>query len=235
MAGATAGAASGAAAPCDVKAAAPVAIGTQRVSGRARFQCAAQHHGVMFTLTLQVKPGKRWEPALRHHTSYGTVAARRLYSVRRGRTCVPGTWRTRAVLTVGGRKSTAVSGTAQMTCGLPVVGASCDSTAQTPTVVNGQVIASGTVKCAAKASLGVDVQLQLYFNGQWNVYAEHQDGGFTADANTTYTFATHPAPCPADTAPNQPPPPDQYRTLFSVDSGRGPVTKISPPIVLSCS
>lgn len=112
--------------------------------------------------------------------------------------------------------------------------ASCPPSPQPPTSANGQISASGTVTCSAHATLDVDLQLQVYNNGSWQQASDVGRGGFDAAANTTYSFTTPATACGPPPSPGAPPPPpEQWRSSMMVDAGTGPITNVSPVVVLT--
>lgn len=132
----------------------------------------------------------------------------------------------------------ATSATAEITCSghhaPPGSTASCPPDPQSPTSDNGQISASGTVTCSARATLNIDLQLQVYYNGGWLRQSDTGRGGFDAAANTPYSFTTPATACgPPEPPGSPPPPPEQYRSLMTVDTGAGPITKTSPVVVLT--
>ncbi len=134
--------------------------------------------------------------------------------------------------------SQTTSRTVQIACsgrnGMPGPTASCQPNPQSPTSDNGRMSASGTVSCSSRATLNLDLQLQVYYNGSWQQVSDTGRSGFNAAANTTYTFTTTPTPCGPPPSPGSPPPPpEQWRSFMMVDGGTGPITKVSPVVVLT--
>lgn len=129
------------------------------------------------------------------------------------------------------------SRTVEISCsghGGPSSNASCDPQPQSPVSTNGHITASGTVRCSVRATLAIDLRLQVYFNGGWEDQAFASRGNFDAAANTTYSFTTSPpTACSAPQPGAPPPPPEQYRAQMTVNAGRAPITKTSPVVVLT--
>lgn len=117
---------------------------------------------------------------------------------------------------------------------MPNPNAVCQPDPQSPTSDNGQISASGTVTCSARATLNIDLQLQVYYNGSWQQASDTADSGFDAAANTTYSFTTPATVCGPPPSPGSPPPPpEEWRSFMLIDAGSGPITNISQVVVLT--
>lgn len=129
------------------------------------------------------------------------------------------------------------SRTTQVSCsghGQPSSNASCDLQPQTPVSTDGHITGSGAVRCSARATLSIQIELQVYFNSSWEEQAFAMSTNFAAAANTTYSFTTSPpTPCSAPQPGAPPPPPEQYRTQMMVSTAQAPITKTSPVVVLT--
>lgn len=220
-------------APCKVAASSPVHIGAVPgggVRGKGRFRCAHGQKHASFAVIVELRSGSRWVVRARGRITDRTVVGGRTYTLAKSRDCFPARYRTRAALTVGRRTMRAVSSVSKMTCGPPAAGSvSCDTEAQMPAIVNGQAVATGTVKCSESVSLFVDLQLQIFLDGRWNSAGEIQKGNFDARRDTTYTFTTPPFSCLHT--------PSQYRTALTVHInvvGSRTITKTTPIVELDC-
>jgi hypothetical protein len=214
-------------APCKVTPAAPVAVGTTGVKAHARFSCRRGRRAVSFTLLLQVKQRGRWIPHAARRRFYRRVHPGRAYGIGRASPCVAGAWRARGELFVGGHFIRATSRSVEIPCINGPGEGSCVGVPQPPTFVNGQVAGSGTVRCASRATIFFDLQVQVLFNGAWTEYSAFGAGNFRADGEKPYTFNTRPAACLHNGQTYQ------YRTLFTVGA-RETVTKTSDTVTSSC-
>jgi len=219
-------------APCQVAAPPPVHEGALfggRVNGKGSFYCAPGQKLANFAVIVELKTkgGTRWVRPRVARRTYPAVAATRRYSLAKSVPCFPASYRTRAVLTVGGRTSRAVSAVSRVTCAAaPGYGASCNVEAQTPALVNGQAVGTGTVNCSQSGPLAVNLELELFLDGRWNPVGEFHKVPVDAHGGTTYTFTTPPFSCP--------PTPEQYRTVMSVSPLNTTITKTSAVVALNC-
>ncbi|MFL5911541.1 MAG: hypothetical protein ACJ768_13330 [Gaiellaceae bacterium] len=184
-------------------------------------------------MTLQTLKSGRWLTYLKAGSTYGKVATGKTYTLPRNAVCAPGTYRTRSVLKVGKRTGHAVSSPAHISCsGGPKL--SCDVEPQPPSMESGGVVATGTITCNQSTDLAMDLQLQVFNQGQWTLVGEYSCGGSGCPAPTPeggmekWSFRTNPFPCGAGA------PSEQFQTVLRGSTIAGDVTKTTPTVPFNC-
>ena len=227
---------------CRLSAAAPT-LAKDHVTGNGSIRCGTSR-AVHFHIETQSRQAGRWG-TFGSFDGYANLAAGRTDHVTtRPANCAGfGTAEMRTTLRLVSLKNfrhvlvSVHSRPVEISCsghGGPGSNASCDPQPQTPVSTNGHITASGTVRCSARATLDIDLRLQVYFNGGWEDQAFAQRSNFAAAANTTYSLTTSPpTACSAPQPGAPPPPPEQYRAQMMVNAGQTPIKKTSPTIVLN--
>jgi hypothetical protein len=197
------------------------------------FVCRSAQKHAGFTVTLQVMKSGRWVTDLMAESSYGKVSAGKSYTLPRNALCAPGAYRTRVALKVGKRTARAASAPADISCsGGPKV--SCDVEPQPPSMESGGVVATGTITCNQSTNLAMDLQLQVFNQGQWTLVGEYSCGGSGCPAPTPeggmekWSFRTNPFPCGAGA------PSEQFQTVLRGSTIAGDVTKTTPSVPFNC-